>query len=200
MTDSTLAITDEHRGSGFGLSELAIVLEVQGSHLAPGPFLPPVPASTVIDRFATEPVRAELLPALADGNSAAAVGLSSMVVLGSDLVASGECHAVLGAPDADVLVLRAGDDLIVVDAVSAGVEVTRLVGLDSSRSVGEVALRSVAVPEDRILRGAAHHAGTVFRILAAAEALGVVSATLEMATDYAKMREQFGRPIATFQA
>lgn len=195
-----LAISEDHGGSGFGLSELAIVLEVQGSHLAPGPFLPTVTASTVIDRFATEPVRAELLPALADGTSVAAVGLSSTVVLGTDLVASGECQAVLGAPDADILVLRAGDDLIVVDAAADGVDVTRLIGLDSSRSVGEVVLRSVAIPEDRILRGATQHGGTVFRILAAAEALGVVSATLEMATDYAKMREQFGRPIATFQA
>lgn len=195
-----LAISEKYGGSGFGLPELAVVLEVQGSHLSPGPFLPTVTASTVIDRFAAEPVRARLLPGLAEGGSVAAVGLSGTVALGCDLVASGECQAVLGAPDADLLVLRAGDDLIVVDVASDGIEVSRLVGMDSSRSVGEVTLRGVAVPADRVLRGAAQHASTVFRILAAAEAAGVAAATVKMAADYAKMREQFGRPIATFQA
>ncbi len=51
-----------------------------------------------------------------------------------------------------------------------------------------------------MLRGAARKAWTVFRILASAEAVGVSWATLEMAVEYAKVREQFGRTIGTFQA
>ena len=78
--------------------------------------------------------------------------------------------------------------------------VTALTSLDTTRSIGSVALRDVTVPEDRVLRGAARKARTVFRILAAAEAVGISWATLEMAVEYAKVREQFGRTIGTFQA
>ena len=63
-----------------------------------------------------------------------------------------------------------------------------------------MALRGVSVPADRVLRGAARNARTVFRILASAEAVGVSWAALDMAVEYAKVREQFGRTIGTFQA
>ena len=195
-----LAIAEEHGGSGFGLAELAVVLEAQGRELCPGPFLPTVAAAVVIDRCAPDSLRAQLLPGLADGTTVGALGLSGSVVVGSDLVVTGESPAVLGAPDADVLVLVAGDDVVVVDAAAEGVTVTALEALDTTRSVGSVALRGVTVTEDRVLRGAARRARTVFRILASAEAVGVSWASLEMAVEYAKVREQFGRTIGTFQA
>ncbi|MCW2652785.1 MAG: Acyl-CoA dehydrogenase [Mycobacterium sp.] len=195
-----LAIAEEHGGSGFGLAELAIVLEAQGRELCPGPFLPTVAASLVIDRCAPDTVRAQLLPGLADGETVAALGPSGNVTVGSDFVVTGECRAVLGAPDADVMVLRAGDDVVVVDAASDGVTVTALPALDVTRSVGDVTLRGVTVSPDRVLAGTARRAATVFRILASAEAVGAGWATLQMAADYAKLREQFGRPIGTFQA
>ena len=195
-----LAIAEEHGGSGFGLAELAIVLEAQGRELSPGPFLPAVAASVVIDRCAPDSLRAQLLPGLADGTKVGALGLSGSVVVGSDLVVTGESPAVLGAPDADVLVLIAGDDVVIADADAEGVTVNALESLDTSRTVGSVALRDVTVAEDRVVRGAARRARTVFRILASAEAVGVNWATLEMAVEYAKVREQFGRTIGTFQA
>ncbi len=195
-----LAIAEEHGGSGFGLSELAIVLEAQGRELSPGPFLPTVATSVVIDRCGPDSLRAELLSGLTDGTIVGALGLSGTVVVGSDRDVTGESPAVLGAPDADVLVVVAGEDVVVLDAAAEGVTVSALDALDTSRSVGSVTLRGVTVSEDRVLRGAAQRARTVFRILAAAEAVGVAWATLEMAVEYAKVREQFGRTIGTFQA
>jgi alkylation response protein AidB-like acyl-CoA dehydrogenase len=195
-----LAIAEEYGGSGFGLAELAVVLEAQGRELAPGPFLPSVAAAVVVDRCAPDSVRAQLLPGLADGSAVGALALSGTVTIGADLVLTGENPAMLGAPDADVLVIAAGEDVVVVDAKADGVTITALESLDPTRSVGSVALRSVAVDENRILRGAARRARTVFRILASAEAVGVSWATLDMAVEYAKVREQFGRTIGTFQA
>jgi alkylation response protein AidB-like acyl-CoA dehydrogenase len=195
-----LAIAEEHGGSGFGLAELAVVLEAQGRELCPGPFLPSVAAAVVIDRCAPDSLRAQVLPGLADGSTIGALALSGNVTVGSDMVVTGESPAVLGAPDADVLVLAAGEDVVVVDAAAEGVSVTALESLDTTRSVGSVALRGVTVDEDRVLRGAARKARTVFRILASAEAVGVSWAALEMAVEYAKVREQFGRTIGTFQA
>ncbi|HZQ31600.1 MAG TPA: acyl-CoA dehydrogenase [Mycobacterium sp.] len=180
-----LAIAEEHGGSGFGLSELAIILEAQGHELCPGPFLPTVTAALVIDRCGTESLRAELLPGLADGSTVGGFGLSG--------------DAVLGAPDADVLVMVDGDDVVV--AQPGEVTVTAYPdALDTTRSIGAVALKDVARSDDRVLRGAARRARTLFRVLAAAEAVGTSWATLQMACDYAKVREQFGRTIGTFQA
>lgn len=195
-----LAVAEDHGGSGFGLGEVAVVLECLGRHLAPGPFLPTVCAAVVLDRYAPDTVAAQLLPSLANGQTVAALGVAGTVAVGADHVATGEQPTVLGAPDADLLVLTAGDDLVVVDAAADGVTVTALDSLDTTRSLGSVTLRGVAVPQDRVLRGAARNARTVWRILTAAEAVGVGWAALQMAVDYAKVREQFGRTIGTFQA
>ena len=195
-----LAVAEDHGGSGFGLGEVAVVLECLGRHLAPGPFLPTVCAAVVLDRYAPDTVAAQLLPSLANGQTVAALGVAGSVSVSADHVATGEHPTVLGAPDADLLVLTAGDDLVVVDAAADGVTVTALDSLDTTRSLGSVTLRGVAVPQDRVLRGAARNARTVWRILTAAEAVGVGWAALQMAVDYAKVREQFGRTIGTFQA
>jgi 3-oxochol-4-en-24-oyl-CoA dehydrogenase len=195
-----LAIAEQHGGSGFGLSELAVVLEAQGRNLSPGPFLPTVAAAVVIDRCGSDSLRAELLPGLSDGSTVGALGLSGSVSIGSDGTVSGESPAVLGAPDARVLVIVAGEDVVVVDATADGVTVSALDCLDTTRSIGSVALQGVTVSDERVLRGAARRAQTVFRILSASEAVGVAWTCLEMARDYAQVREQFGRTIGTFQA
>ena len=195
-----LAVAEEHGGSGFGLAELAVVLEAQGRELCPGPFLPTVAAAVVIDRCGPDSLRAQLLPGLTDGSTVGALGLSGSVSVGSDLVITGESPAVLGAPDAGVLVIAAGEDVVVVDAAADGVTVTTFESLDTTRSIGSVALRGVTLTEGRVLRGAARRARTVFRTLASAEAVGVSWASLEMTVEYAKVREQFGRTIGTFQA
>ncbi|MBJ7336506.1 acyl-CoA dehydrogenase [Mycolicibacterium sp.] len=195
-----LAIDERFGGSGFDVEELAIVLEAQGRELCPGPFLPTVAASLLLNRCGDDSLRSLLLPELADGSIVGALGLAGNVVVGSNLVVSGEIPAVLGAPDADVLVIVAGNDVVVVDAKADGVTVTSLTGLDTTRSVGTVALNDVVLDEQRVLRGASHHALTVWRILTSAEAVGTSWACLDMANEYAKVREQFGRTIGTFQA
>jgi len=195
-----LALPEEFGGSGYGLPELCVVLECLGRQLAPGPLLSSVSAALVIDRCAPKPVRAELLPGLASGTSTGALGVSGTVTVAADGSASGQSPAVLGAPDAGVLVLVAGDDVVIVDSAADGVTVTALEGLDPTRSIGAVTLDGAAVPSDRVLRGAARPARTVFRILGAAEAVGVSWAVLDMAVEYARVREQFGRTIGTFQA
>ena len=195
-----LAISEEHGGSGFGIAELAIVLEAMGHELCPGPFLPTATAAVVIDRCGADTLRAALLPSLASGKLVGAVGLSTDITLSPDLIANGTARAIAGAPDAGVLVLAASADLIVVDAEADGVTITPLAGLDTTRSIGDVTLRDVALPAERILSGASAKARTAFRILAAAEAVGVGWAALRMATEYVKVREQFGRTIGSFQA
>jgi alkylation response protein AidB-like acyl-CoA dehydrogenase len=180
-----LHLPEEHGGSGFGLPELVVVLEAMGSVVAPGPFLSTVWASAVIAACGTEAQQAELLPGLADGSVRAAVGLDERGRL------------VLGAGLADLFLLPAGDDLVVASRDDVSVEMPA--STDATRRVGRVTLDG-APADGRVLRGARATAVVLGRVLAAAEATGGAQACVTMASEYAKVREQFGRVIATFQA
>ena len=178
-----LHVPEEHGGEGAGLPELAVVLEELGRVVAPGPFLPSVLASAIL----VEAGRPELLPALADGSKIGAVGLAGVEVDGrvvDDLV--------LGGGLADVVLLVVGDDVLVSEQFTASVD--RRVLDPTRRAATVVAASGTRIP------GAAAVARRLARTLAAAEAAGIANACLDMAVDYAKEREQFGRTIGTFQA
>ena|SRR5437868_9742855 len=100
-----LHLAEEHGGQGYGLLELAVVLEELGRAAAPGPFLPTVLASAAINASGSAKARAELLPVLADGSRTAAVALEGGLTGrrdGDALVVTGTAAIVLGAALADV--------------------------------------------------------------------------------------------------
>ncbi|NMO88274.1 acyl-CoA dehydrogenase [Actinomycetospora sp. TBRC 11914] len=181
-----LHLPEDVGGAGAGLFEAALVMEAVGEHCAPGPFLPTVLSAAVIDALGSEELRHRLLPDLASGERVAATGL----VDGDGFV--------LGAAVADVLLLRRGDDLLVVDADHEGVvrEVVRTV----DRSAGGARVRYTGSEVDEVLPGGAALALRIGRVLAAAQAAGAANALVGMSTGYALVREQFGRPIGSFQA
>ncbi|WP_343602841.1 acyl-CoA dehydrogenase [Mycobacterium sp.] len=198
-----LHIDEAHGGSGYGLPELAVVVEELGRAVAPGPFLPTVIASAVISHAGTPEQQARLLPGLIDGTLTAGVGLGGEVAVDGG-AANGEAGIVLGAGLADVLLIAAGDDVLVLERGRAGVSVSATGGvrenLDPTRRSGRVTLRNVDVTADDILSGARESAIARARTLVAAEAAGGASDCVDAAVDYAKVRQQFGRTIATFQA
>lgn len=107
-----LHLDEEHGGQGYGLLELSVVLEELGRAAAPGPFLPTVLASAVVNASSNAKVRAELLPALADGSRTAAVALDGELTGrrdGDSFVVSGTSATVLGGALADVIVLPVAD-------------------------------------------------------------------------------------------
>ncbi len=127
---------EEYGGSGYGIAELAVVLEELGRVVAPGPFLPTVMVSALVDRAGDDAQRADLLPSLSDGTRTAALGLGGSLTLAADGTLDGDGGLVLGGGLADLLVLRAGDDMVVVvDRAADGVTLNVDAGLDPTRRV-----------------------------------------------------------------
>ena len=193
-----LHVDEEYGGSGFGLPELVVVIDELGRAVAPGPFVPTVTVSAVLSAVGNDEQKTRLLPGLVDGTLTAAVGFGgNLTVSGGRL--SGDAGVVIGAGLADVLLLASGEDMILVDRTADGVAIEVPGNLDRARRSGRVVLTDVAVG-DNLLPGARNAALARTRTLYAAEAVGGASDCVDSAVEYAKVREQFGRTIATFQA
>jgi alkylation response protein AidB-like acyl-CoA dehydrogenase len=194
-----LHIAEEHGGSGYGLPELVVVIEELGRAVAPGPFVPTVIASAVVANDGTTEQKARLLPGLIDGTLTAGVGLGGNVRI-DDGIADGDAGIVLGAGLAELLLIDAGEDMLLLDRSRGGVSVQVPDNLDPTRRSGRVSLHDVSVTAGDILPGARASALARARTLVSAEAVGGASDCVDAAVGYAKVRQQFGRAIATFQA
>ncbi|CAN5191788.1 acyl-CoA dehydrogenase [soil metagenome] len=198
-----LHLAESVGGQGFGILELAIVLAEFGYGAVPGPFVPSAIASALI---AAHDPKAEVLEGLATGDTIAAYAIDSGLTAtrqGESLVIRGEVRAVPAAAQASVLVLPvaidSGEEWLVLDA--ADLEIEPVTGVDPLRPVAHVRVNAVEVSQDRVLsdlsRPAAH---ALMSTLLSAEAVGVARWATDTAAEYAKIREQFGRPIGQFQA
>ncbi len=191
-----LHIPEAQGGSGYGLPELVVVVEQLGRALAPGPFVPTVIASAVLAAAAPAELQARLLPGLASGTTLGAVALGGDVEVRGG-AAHGAAGVVLGAGLADVLLVPIGADVAVVDVHDPGVTVEAHPNLDPTRRAARVTLDGARAD---VVAGGHAILLDLARTILAAEATGVARACTEAASEYAKVREQFGRPIATFQA
>ena len=190
-------------GQGFGILELAIVLAEFGYGAVPGPFVPSAIASALIS---AHDARAKVLSELASGGAIGAYALDSGLTAtrhGDALVIRGEVRAVPAAAQASVLVLPvaidSGDEWVVLRAEQ--LEIVPVKSLDPLRPIAHVRANAVEVGDDAALSNltmATAHA--LMSTLLSAEAVGVARWATDTASQYAKIREQFGRPIGQFQA
>jgi alkylation response protein AidB-like acyl-CoA dehydrogenase len=191
-----LHIPEDLGGSGFGLAETLVVAEQMGSFLAPGPFVPTVIASAVLAAAGSDDLKKKLLPGLADGTVIGAAALGGDVTSAGG-TATGKAGVVLSGHLADVLLVRSGDDVLVIEKSAGGYQADVPANVDLSRRAAKVTLDAAPAT---VLPGAARLLTDVARAVLAAEATGIAAQTTDMAAEYSKVRQQFGRPIATFQA
>jgi 3-oxochol-4-en-24-oyl-CoA dehydrogenase len=207
-----LHLAEADGGQGFGLPELAAAVEELGRALLPGAFLPTVLASAVLAEATSEPgtdvsTAAAVLAKLADGSATGTVCLAAGLAArpGSDggVVIAGEALPVLAGAMADVVIAGAqssdGEVWVVLD--SADLELTPLDGVDLTRPLARLRADRVAVPAERVLHGIDRGSVTsLAAIVLGAEACGIANWAVHTASEYAKIRHQFGRPIGQFQA
>ena len=113
--------------------------EQLGRHLAPGPFVPTVVTSAVLAAGRPGELQKRLLPALADGSMIGAVALGGEVRQ-ADGAATGEAGVVISGHLADVLLVPAGDHVLVIEKSAGGVQAKVPANLDQSRRAARVRL------------------------------------------------------------
>jgi alkylation response protein AidB-like acyl-CoA dehydrogenase len=191
-----LHLPEAYGGTGFGLSELVVVVEELGRSMAPGPFIPTVVASATIAAHGSEEVKQRYLPGMAAGTAFGAFALDAEVEVRQGKV-YGQADTVLGGGLCHLLVILAGDDAVLLDRSAAGVVVTGRTNLDPTRRSARVTFDGA---EGDVLVGAGQALLDLGRLIVSSEAIGIATECTQQASEYAKVRLQFGRPIATFQA
>ena len=190
----SVAIPEDRGGAGGSVEDLCAMVEEAGKALVAGPVATTALATLVLD----DPV---LLAALASGERFAGVaieGPEGSVQFDSETSrATGTLPWVLGAAEGGLLILPADGRSLLVDTLSDGVKIEPLPAADFSRPLARVVLtsaRATAIAESR------QRVEELTATVLAAEAAGVTRWSLDTAVAYAKVREQFGKPIGSFQA
>ncbi|MFE4918776.1 acyl-CoA dehydrogenase [Streptomyces sp. NPDC056661] len=190
-------------GGGGALLDLAVVLEETGRAALPGPYLATVLASALLGGAGAS----DLARALADGTriGAVALGPGTLTAVESEggHLLDGVAPPVLSGADADLLLLPAasagGTRWFAVDSAAEGLTIRPHRGADPTRPTAEVRAGGVFVPAARAVRIDTGTVRDLAAVLLAAEACGTAAWALDTAVAYAKVREQFGRPIGQFQ-
>lgn len=221
-----LIVPEEFGGAGLSMVDMVVVLEEMGRMVMPGPFFASaILGGVAIDLGGTAEQRQSYLPRLAAGELRASLaqveesGRWDAAGIAMPAGASGGEYHLRGtklfvhdAHNADVLVVPArtvgaGEDGITLFLVDSGPGVSTRVlkTMDQTRKLCEVEF-DVRVGADSVLGAAGNGWSLLDRVVdrakvaLCAEMCGGAQRVLDMSVEYAKVREQFGKPIGSFQA
>jgi alkylation response protein AidB-like acyl-CoA dehydrogenase len=223
-----LLIPEAYGGLGLGMLDMAVLLEEIGRAVVPGPFLfSSVLATLGLVQAGSTAQKDAWLPRLASGQAIGTLAFlerdDRLDARGVHLKAKKTKHGYLlsgtkmfvpFAAVADVLLVVArttgkaeqGVSLFLVERQTPGLSITPLDIVDQTRRVYSVEFQQVAVPKTALVGKKDKGWKIMTRLLdaacvaLAADSLGGAQKALELAVEYTKIRTQFNRPIASFQA
>lgn len=211
-----LIIPEEFGGQGFTFVELGIVLEEMGRALLCAPFFSTTLATLALLHSRDDDATKTHLPGIASGETLATLAYteengkwdaSGIEATSDGKTVTGAKSFVIDGQIADLFIVAAqtsaGISLFTVDGQADGVSVEPLATMDQTRKQAKVNFhRSPATLIGTDGKGweIIQQVLDLAAIALAAEQVGGAQFVLEMATQYAKDRVQFGRPIGSFQA
>jgi len=223
-------VPEELGGSGLGLLDAAVLLGELGRAVVPGPFVvSSIGAVVALREGGAKAQQKAWLPRIAAGEAVATLALAEPPeprfdaagvaararAAGASTRLDGRKLFVEYAQLADLVLVAArsgrpgraagwdGVELFALPARAPGLEVEPLVSVDETRRPCELRLAGVRLPAGaKLPRGskALQRAVDACAVAIAAESLGGAERALEDAVAYVKVRQQFGRPVGSFQA
>ncbi|NMM83685.1 acyl-CoA dehydrogenase [Rhodococcus sp. SRB_17] len=198
-------LPEVYGGDGASLAELAVVVEQLGMALYPGSYVPTVVTGGILATGSGSAAATMLseLGAGATGAVSTGVGVEA-VRTETGWSVTGTSDPALGLPGADVVLVQAQSSegelwFRLTPAATAVVEVED--GIDLTRAIGTLTLTGHPVSDAEIVDGLLpQRVELIVNTVYAAEASGLAAWALRTAVDYVKTREQFGRPVGSFQA
>jgi acyl-CoA dehydrogenase len=192
-------------GAGMGLVDLALGIEAMGTALYPGPFAASaVGAVTLLRELETTETATTWLPRLADGTAVGALTLTGAraepLRLTGDALSGKAVHVLDGVAAQLLLVVTDDDTVVAIPTDAPGVAVEPLVTVDGSRKFATVCFTGAAgvvIPDAHDAIAAARDG---FHVALVLDGVGAAQRALELAVEYSREREQFGKPIGSFQA
>jgi len=215
---AAVAVPEAYDGLGLGAVEVTALMECMGESLLCAPFFSTVClGANALVVAGNDAQKREHLPAIAAGERTATLaggGESEPAPVrfasdGTGYRLDGRVDAVVDGHSSDLLVVPARNSdgriaLFCLDADTTGISRQPLASMDQTRRLASVELSGVALPAAACLREDAEESLREIldraAIALAAEQVGGAQRCLDLAVAYAKQREQFGRPIGSFQA
>lgn len=226
---TSINVSENHDGMGLGPLDLIPVLEEAGRSLLPGLYLETnALAVPLLEKFGTEEQKETYLPFIANGTksfslawlersgsySTSGINLTAKVEK-DQVILNGVKSLVADAELADHFIVtvrtmngkdKEGISLIIVDRTDLNLTIQNQKNIDETRQLAEITFNNVKIPINRLL-GTLHKGWDVlqegllsFNAALSAVIVGAMEKVVEMATEYAKIREQFGQPIGRFQS
>ena len=197
------SISEDHGGAGLGFLSVTVVLELVGEFAAPIPVLETIVMGAMpIAHFGTDEQKTEILPKVSSGEyiiTAALVPGSAVTVTDNKL--SGSVDFVPYGLESDLVLVPTDEGVYLVETSSKGVSLT---SRETTTEHAQAAITLENVASERLGSATAEEAITWIRLRTDSGICSILSgackASLDLAADYTKVRQQFDRAIATFQA
>lgn len=217
-----ILVPEQQGGLGLGLREVTAIAEEIGQELMPEPFIAAaVHATGALCQLPDSALKSRLLGQMIDGATIAGLAWqerlgqldpdlteTSASVSGSEVVLNGRKQFVIpgGGADGWMVSAQAGETLKLfwVPVGSAGLSVSEVQRVDGN-VVCELLLQQVSIPaanelaSGAIVTAAITTANDMARIAQGAEMLGTIRRSLALTLEYMNTRQQFGKPIGSFQ-